>query len=161
MCLWSCVGGCKTSVWPHTTINHTSGVSCLIASMTTFAFWVMTFTHSARAAFPALVRILAEEDAESLQHLCLIWWWTETVLIAVLTSLLSTEPSQLRPVTWGKPSLLLLLLLMVGMSLSKNGLSSVVVSYRKKPLVPYTHKVPHTWQWRTVFLTSAAAALDV
>lgn len=45
----------------------------------------------------------------------------------VFTSLLSTEPSQLRPITWGRPSLLLLLLLMVGMSWSKNGLSSSVM----------------------------------
>lgn len=47
--------------------------------------------------------------------------------ISVFTSLLSTEPSQLRPITGGRPSLLLLLLLMVGMSLSKNGLSSTTV----------------------------------
>lgn len=161
MCLWAHVGGWKTSVWRHTTVNHTTGVSCITASMTTFAFWVMTFTHSARAAFPELIRILAEEDTESPQHLCLIWWLTETVLIAALTSLLSTEASQLRPVTCGKPSLLLLLLLMVGMSLSKNGLSSVAGSYREMPLAPYIHKVPHTWQWRSVFLTSAAVALDI
>lgn len=45
----------------------------------------------------------------------------------LFTSLLSTEPSQLRPITWGRPSLLLLLLLMVGMSWSKNGLSSSVM----------------------------------
>lgn len=141
MCLWARVGGWETSMWPRTTIDPTTGGSCIIASMAPFEFWVMTFTHPARAALFALVRVLAEKEAVSLQHLCLFWGLTEKVWTSVLTSLLSTEPSQLRPVTWGKPSLLLLLLLMVGMSLSKNGLSSGAVSNDEMLLVPFIQKV--------------------
>lgn len=102
MCLWACVGGWRTSVWPHTTINHTTGVSCVVASVTTFASGVMTFTHSARAAFPALVRILAGERTESLQRPSpIIWWLTETSLdfcahLIALDRTFPVEPSHVR-----------------------------------------------------------------
>lgn len=48
-------------------------MSCVSASVATFALWVMAFGHSARAAPWALVRILAEKGRVSLRHLVIGW----------------------------------------------------------------------------------------
>ena len=127
-CLWTSIGGWKTNMWTCPTVHCATGVSYIVASMATLSFWVMDLNGSAGAALFTLVRVLQEKETVSQQHLNQIWCFTSEQMdpwSVAFTSLLSTEPSQLSPTTWGRPSLLLLLLLMVGMSLSKNGLSSV------------------------------------
>lgn len=79
------------------------------------------------------------------------------------TSLLSTEPSQLRPLACGSPSLLLLLL-MVGMSWSKNGLSSVNEAEQGESSAPRCSCCCCTVSFTPpllLLLTSAAVALAV
>lgn len=62
-CLRATVGGRKTGMCPHPTVHRTTGVSCIIASKATLAFWMMALTDSARAALFALVRVLVGRDA--------------------------------------------------------------------------------------------------
>lgn len=78
------------------------------------------------------------------------------------TSLLSTEPSQFRPLACGSPSLLLLLL-MVGMSWSKNGLSSVNEAEQGESSAPRCCCCCCTVSFTPplLLLTSAAVALAV
>lgn len=127
-CLWASVGRWRNHMWAYPTVPCSTRVSCIVATMTTFALGVMTLVHSAEAALFTLVwvlwgRMTSVCDLISEHYLFFII----TTLSDRFTSLLSTEPSQLSATTWGKPSLLLLLLRMVGMLLSKNGLSSATV----------------------------------
>lgn len=101
--------------------------------MATFAFTVMTLVCAAGAALFSLIRVLkrtkvhCEWRTKGITGITIVVCECVTVPCAV-TSLLSSEPSRLSPITRGSPSLLLLLLLMVGMSLSKKGLSSIAES---------------------------------
>jgi len=106
------------SDWKNTHLGS-RGRTCAAAAVTgTLASGVLEFTGSTWTTPLCLIRVLQTWRDVERTVCCELQW-----CMMVRTSLLSSDASLLCPRRWDRPSLLLLLLLMVGMSFS-NGSSA-------------------------------------